>query len=531
VLNKILFEERTLVDSQAEFPARYIAACNLRALADRQPQGMEADTIGRLEQLMHDPHLLLHRHSFFLFREAAHTMTAVVQGNGPSSSLANQAMDALQRLLRTTTGHSHRACAEAVGSLPVALQQPVFPQNLPPQTIPAVSLQEIAGKAGCPIMESRPFTGRSILFPFAGAEKILVIKFARRDDPPELLFMETEWMRNLGRYAAALSLRFNIPEPLSPHGCAVFRVTALPSAPPPWLELHPERLAIAFTAHGDYFSYANEPHHYPQPAQFKEVMIRNGRLFGFLAAEGIIHTAPIPLFHNRVQSHRREDNGLYDWPRGGRLDQWLASCRHPNFGLTGIRDFEHFQRITDHGARLYWHLGAHILSLLLVAASYFRNQRETLRGLGPDRKPVDARHLFDENFLMELVNDTLGSYYHGFTGSGYQAEMPFDARRLTRRMIEETGVDRHMEEILRQIDQRQMSDTEFNQFLTQRGFSAKKAAVTAKGAADIVLHTGPHLGGFNQSISIPELIEATAAMAATCILGRFAGGNVSLSAN
>jgi hypothetical protein len=88
-----------------------------------------------------------------------------------------------------------------------------------------------------------------------------------------------------------------------------------------------------------------------------------------------------------------------------------------------------------------------------------------------------------------------------------------------------------MEEILRQIDQRQMSDTEFNQFLTQRGFSAKKAAVTSKGAADIVLHTGPHLGGFNQSISIPELIEATAAMAATCILGRFAGGNISLPAD
>ena len=531
MLNKILFEERTLVDSQAEFPARYIAACNLRALADRQPRGMEADTIGSLEQLMHDPHLLRHRHSFFLFREAAHTMTAVVQGNGPSSSLANQAIDALQRLLRTATGHSHRACAEAVGSLPVALHQSVFPQSLPPQTIPSVTLQEIAVKAGCPITGNRPFTGRSILFPFAGAEKILVIKFARRDDPPELLFMETEWMRNLGRHAAALSLRFNIPEPLSPHGCAVFRVKDLPSAPPPWLELHPERLAIAFTAHGDYFSYANEPHHYPHPAQFKEVMIRNGRLFGFLAAEGIIHTAPIPLFHNRVQSHRREDNGLYDWPRGGRLDQWLASCRHPNFGLTGIRDFEHFQRITDHDARLYWHLGAHILSLLLVAASYFRNQRETLRGLGPDRKPVDARHLFDENFLIELVNDTLRSYYHGFTGSNYQAEMPFDVQRLTRRMIEETGVDRHMEEILRQIDQRQMSDTEFNQFLTQRGFSAKKAAVTSKGAADIVLHTGPHLGGFNQSISIPELIEATAAMAATCILGRFAGGNVSLPAN
>jgi hypothetical protein len=524
VLNQIRFEEQILVNRHADFPARYIAACNLRALAARHPHGVTGETIANLEGLMHDPCLLRHRRSFFLFREAVGAMTALARNLDPSVSPGHQVLAALRRLLRATSGHAHRACAEAVGSLPVAVNPPVLRQSLSPSAIPSVSLRKIAAACDGLIREDTPFTGRSLLFPCAGAEKLLVIKFARRDDAPQLLFRETDWMLHLGRHAAQLPVRFNVPEPLHLHGSPVFRLQDLPGSPPPRPELHPEHLAIAFTIPADYFFYANEPQHYPQSDQIREVMTRNSRLFGFFAARGIIHTAPIPLFHNRVQRHRREDHGLYDWPRGGRLDQWLASCRHPNFGGTGLRDFEHFQHIAGHGARLYWHIGTHILSLLLVTASYFRNRRQDLRGLDPDRKPVDARHLFDEDFLAELIRDTMQSYYQGFAGFAYQGELPFDLRRLTRRMIEETGVDRHMEEVLRQIDQQQMSDSEFKLFLGQRGFPAQKAAMTPKGVKDIVLHTGPHLGGFNQSISLPELIEATAAMAATCVLDRFAGG-------
>jgi hypothetical protein len=43
-----------------------------------------------------------------------------------------------------------------------------------------------------------------------------------------------------------------------------------------------------------------------------------------------------------------------------------------------------------------------------------------------------------------------------------------------------------------------------------------------KDAADIPLTTGPHLGGFNQQISLPELIEFVAAASAAVISARFA---------
>ena len=41
------------------------------------------------------------------------------------------------------------------------------------------------------------------------------------------------------------------------------------------------------------------------------------------------------------------------------------------------------------------------------------------------------------------------------------------------------------------------------------------------GQSDILINSGPHLGDFNRQISLPELIEATAAMSAVCIAGRY----------
>ena len=130
---------------------------------------------------------------------------------------------------------------------------------------------------------------------------------------------------------------------------------------------------------------------------FYEIITRNARLLGHLAASGILHTAPIPLFHNRVQSERRNDNGLYEWPRGGRLDQWLNSCRFPNIGKSGIRAFEHFITFNGSSRKLYEFIGTHIFSLILIAGSYFRNHDIYKMGFDDSENPIDARNLFDKS--------------------------------------------------------------------------------------------------------------------------------------
>ncbi len=57
-------------------------------------------------------------------------------------------------------------------------------------------------------------------------------------------------------------------------------------------------------------------------------------------------------------------------------------------------------------------------------------------------------------------------------------------------------------------------------FLEDRGYDLEAARHTPKGERDIVLKTGPHLGEFNQGISLSELIEAVETTTALCILGK-----------
>jgi hypothetical protein len=289
------------------------------------------------------------------------------------------------------------------------------------------------------------------------------------------------------------------------------------------IPLHDRGYAIGFLAHKDYFAYPNEPDANKRFSTdvFEEVMCRNAWILGRLTAMGIVHGALIPLFHNRTQRNRRQDRGIYEWVRAGRLDRWLYSCAYPNIGLTGVRDFEHFDALKDTNQKLHRLIGNHFLSLFLVSGSYFRNKNIQLMGYDPEGKPTDARFLFEENIFKEIVAGIFYNYYKGFVGSAYIGEIPMDLDGLISRMIEEMGVDRHMEERLRVADQKEMSEEDFRVFLIQRGLESRQVDQLQKGDKDIVIESGPHLGGFNQSISLPELIECVGTMSALCIAGRF----------
>jgi hypothetical protein len=134
---------------------------------------------------------------------------------------------------------------------------------------------------------------------------------------------------------------------------------------------------------------------------------------------------------------------------------------------------------------------------------------------------VDARDLFDRTLLAFIAREIWQGYYEGFTGKAPEAGATPIPASLVDRMIDEMGVDRHMEEILRVVDQEAMSRNMFLSFLQSRGLTLKEARRMPKGRADIQLMTGPHLGGFNQSISLPELIDFAAAGAAHCVAERF----------
>lgn len=513
--------EEALTHPHYDFIAKYHAVADLRKLARKHTGTLDETTLDALEQLLRTRAFRKIRQSYFLFREAASVMTDLATAPA-SARLGHMALASLHRLLRVTHGNAHRGVAEALGGLPVDIAPPRIPAGKE-SSPPATDWNRLAESNGLTLTAAPRYIGRSLVAPTASRGSLLVVKLARSDDTPGQLAGELRWMERLRENGFSFDRRFHVPAPLRFGGRRLFRMDRLPLSPPEALDRHPDKIAVAFLAHRDYFVYPN--HHGVDGESAAEMLARNAYLLGRLAAVGVIHNAPIPLFHNRSQRLRRDDQGRYQWFRAGRLDQWLDSCRFPNFGLSGLRDFEHLEPLAGGSQALYRHIGSHLLSLLLVAGSVFRCRETTRVGWDEKGNPLDTRDLFDRHLLGTMIRDIFRSYYSGFTGSQGTIPLPLDADRLVARMIEEMGVDRHMTELLRRADQNALSDRQFFEFLRERGFSPQEMETMVRGEKDILIESGPHLGDFNRRISLPELIEAVASMAAVCISGRYSRQN------
>ena len=529
--NERLEAETYLCGRRRDFTTTYMRVANLQYIICQQPEIVRESTVAALCQVLEGTEHIRQRQVFFLFKKAADALAAIVSEPTPDESAA-RACRALSRLLSARTGHPFRAVAEAMGSLPLvtACPDPDFSKD---ETIPVLELPDLTTLLQGPLPQNCYWAGRSLIMedPLAPEHRRIVIKFARPGQPNAELAAEACWMQYLGGLSLPEGERLTVPEPLSDKSPLVLQITDKRIAAAAGPDIDPDRHAVCFRVHRDYFNYPNHPRNNGGQGEAQDPMIsrtacrrilsHNARLFGLLAARGIVHTAPIPLFHNRVQRHRREDRGLYEWRRGGRLDQWLASCRYPNISGSGPRDFEHFIAFDGPARRLYEHIGSHVFSLVLIAGSYCRNHDPARVGLDASGEPVDARDLFDPAWLKQVLRDVFNSYYEGFTGRPPTGSPPCDMEGLCSRLIEEMGVDRHMEEILRVAEQQAMTRDEFEAFLAARGFSRQAIAALEKGRQDIQILTGPHLGGFNQRISVPELTEYAAALAALCIMDRY----------
>ena len=323
-----------------------------------------------------------------------------------------------------------RAMAEALGMLPLAVDKAPLSspgmggvEPVPSGRLPVCDADWLAGH-NIQRVNGWVWQGRSLLAETRSGE-MLVVKCLREDEEPVNLCRESAWMAYLHRCPEPLNDPFHIPRPLG-HGQG-YLIQAPPESrrPPAGTALHPKRYAMAFLASPTYFHYPNETMAGRRLTgdQAREVLGRNAWLLGRLMSMSIAHTAPIPLFHNRAQRHRREDDGRYRWTHAGRLDRWLASCRYPNFGVSGLRDFEHFEHVMGRTRYRYETIGSHLISLLLVAGSYFRNQAPDRMGLDPCGRPVDARDLFDRPLLQIMIDEIYQAYYEGFTGEAFPADM------------------------------------------------------------------------------------------------------------
>jgi hypothetical protein len=388
-----------------DFQAAYLAVRRLADLARTRPGEVAPESVAALAGLLaHAPHDRQPQ-ARFLYRDAASVLMGLCR-KAPARNLAARAFFGVDAAL-ARPGKPRMAASEAVGALPLCVRGPAPPEPDIGDDLPTVSWNDLLALAEpVPVPDGPARTapaglsraGRTLTTPLDDGRTVFAVKFARRGEDPAGLALEAAWMDHLAALAPDLPAPFHVPRPILVAGRPVFRVHDAPlgraGLDPAALAQGPHAgLAMAYTARADYFTYPNE--HGPEGGLTGEellaVLAQNALLFGRLASRGIVHTAPIPLFHNRVQRERRADAGLYDWRRMGRLDRWLFSTRFPNFGTTGPRDFEHFASHQGPDTALYRSVGDHLLGLALVTGSYFRFKDPDRVGLAADGRPVDAR--------------------------------------------------------------------------------------------------------------------------------------------
>jgi hypothetical protein len=502
-----------------DFSGAYVLAGRVRDFLLKRPEMTSAPLVDGLVVALGRPRYEGQSQSFQYYSALAESLADVI-GGPVDRCLAASAVSALTALSLYGKGNRARAAAEALGSLPL----PIRGRGLPAENhgpVPTVAWAELAGRGGG--RSGRPvMVGRSLVTDLTAGGGHLVVKLVWDKAAVAGLVAESRWMVRLEK--RRFSVPFDLPRPLKIRGgyaCRLVRPPVLPEGGATWGK---KRVyGIAFVAPPGYFDYPNDhrPDHRLSDDRFGRLLFRSARLLGELTGAGIVHTAPIPLFHNRIQRGRRADAGLYHWWRGGRLDRWLHSSRYPNFGGSGLRDFEHLAPMAAGGKGLYRAIGGQLLSLILVAGSHFRHKAPDRFGIEADGRPVDVRSLFDTGLFAGLIRGSAEAFYRGFAGKRAPRLKIPDTECLAGQLVAAMGVDRHMTEILRVTDQQRMDDAAFAAFLTAHGRTPAQILATPRSAADIHLNTGPHLGGFNGRISVPELTGFLAATAAGCVAGRY----------
>ncbi len=490
------------------FASHFMTLQNVKELIREHPEKIDVHLIGLIEKILkykkHDKQKL----ASILYREAAHLLKEISVIT-TDITLKDLSLSILKDFSKNILNTSSYPASFALGTLPIKIDGPEIIENNIPDNVYKISQDDIFKKVGFK-QGKKIILGRSTLFLFNDSNKVLVFKFAKNKNDVKNLLKEIKWILYLKQNA--WDKLFSVPDVIHVKGNFVFSFNNNSSP------------FICFLVPKQYFVYPNGLGLKSKVSyqEFLAILEKNAKILGMLMDKGIIHTAVIPLFHNRTQRNRRSDSGVYLWDRGGRLDRWLESSLYPNIGASGIRDFEHIESFSGDNRTLFFRqMGNQILSFILIIGSYFRMQDPSRVGITKDGSITDARDLFSKPLFKKAVDIVIKNYFEGFNGYKINT-IPFQQMDyLVERLIEEMGMDKYMEEIIRVEDQKAMNRKEFEKVLLQYGYTKNQIKEIKKGEKDITIYSGPHLGEFNGRISVPELIEFVAATTALVISSKY----------
>ncbi len=513
-----------LLDPNTGFSAAWLAVQYLFDHIRKKPENTAPATIKSLLHLISSERFTGKKQAFFLYREAVCALTFLAENS--DRPMSEFIIMKIRQILMDSGGPRHRAVSEGLGTLPLKISGPE-PASAESSDIIHIKFNLLSEILKIQDISSYTWHGRTLVFQTAcqNGKRLACIKFAKAKTDAPKLAKEIQWQRFLHDNPPCAGSAFKIPEPFSAGNRMIFILDDLPDNIRKGHCHLADSPAMIYLADTQYFDYPNDFSLFRENTEYlRHVFADNAWISGRLASLGIVHTAIIPLFHNRVQQNRRQDRGIYLWEHGGRLDRWLESSQYPNFACSGLRDFEHLISVKDSSC-LRHHMGEHILGFILVAGSFFRNKAPEKKGFDSDGLALDVRYLFEKPLFTNLIIDIIAAYYKGFTGMTLHDPEAFLTENLMDQLIDAMGVDLHMEEVLRARDQHRMTEEEFKNFLISREFDQIKIQSLQKGQKDIIVHTGPHLGGFNQAVNVPELMDLLFRLSALCIADRYLGEN------
>lgn len=131
--------------------------------------------------------------------------------------------------------------------------------------------------------------GRSLLWQLKGKNKLLVFKFAKNKQDTKNLLTEVKWLKLLKKLGWVN--KFEIPGEITINDRSIFNMNEYRFP------------FISFFVSPDYFYYPNGLgiNSNVLERDFLKIISKSAKILGKLTGSGIIHTAVIPLFHNRTR--------------------------------------------------------------------------------------------------------------------------------------------------------------------------------------------------------------------------------------
>ncbi|MBW2737376.1 MAG: hypothetical protein JRE64_00725, partial [Deltaproteobacteria bacterium] len=148
----------------------------LNSFAQSHPDNVRLETVSTLEKILKDLKYAEQTQSIFLYRAAADALSSIIV-NKTDSSLSLPAISALKNILNTGMDATHRAAAEAMGSLPLCIKGPEIDEERT-KVIPSVKWEEILIQNSVNLRHAPIMIGRSLVSAIDGNGKLLVLKLA-----------------------------------------------------------------------------------------------------------------------------------------------------------------------------------------------------------------------------------------------------------------------------------------------------------------------------------------------------------------